>query len=155
MEIFITMLCGSSHPLTVNPHDTVGSLKTSIQDKLGEPAGSQRLVYDNGRGTLLEDDSRSLSSYGLQPGARVSLLVTRPATVQVFLRNEKGQTKTFHVRAEETVKEFRRRVQETEGVPESQQRLIHEGREMMDGQLRDYGVKELSTIYLTLRLRGG
>lgn len=155
MEILITRLDGTSCPLIVSPHDTVGSLKIRIQDKLGESAETQRLVFDNGRRTPLEDDSRTLSSYNLQSGSRVSLLVTRPATIQVFLRNEKGQTKTFHIKPEESVRDFRRKVQETEGVPESQQRLIHEGREMMEGKLMDYNVKEMSTIYLTLRLRGG
>lgn len=155
MEIFITMLDGTSHPVTVGPQDTVGSLKILIQDRLGEPADTQRLVYDDGQRIPLGDDSRTLGSYNLRSGSRVSLLVTRPSTIQVFLRNEKGQTKTFHVSPEESVKEFRMRVQETEGVPESQQRLIHEGREMMTGKLKDYDVKEMSTIYLTLRLRGG
>lgn len=155
MEIIITRLDGTTCPLSVSPQDTVGFLKTRIQDQLGESADTQRLVFDNSCRTPLEDDSRTLGSYNLQSGSRVSLLVTRPATIQVFLKNEKGQTKTFHIKPDESVRDFRRKVQETEGVPESQQRLIHEGREMQEGKLMDFNVKDQSTIYLMLRLRGG
>uniref|UniRef100_A0A1A8ERP6 ISG15 ubiquitin-like modifier n=1 Tax=Nothobranchius korthausae TaxID=1143690 RepID=A0A1A8ERP6_9TELE len=156
MELIITMLNGTSHSLIVSPHDTVGSLKMSIQSKFGEPAQRQRLVFDNGQRTPLNDDSRTLGSYNLQSGSRVSLLVTQPpATIQVFLKNDKGQNKTFHIKPEETVKDFKKKVEQSEGIPESQQRLIHEGREMTDGKLVDYNVRDLSTIFLNLRLRGG
>ncbi|KAM4577264.1 polyubiquitin-like [Odontesthes bonariensis] len=158
MELTIIMLDGTSHCLKVQPYDTVGSLKMYIQNKLGHTAQGQKLVFDNGRRTPLDDDSRPLSSYGLQSGSRVSLLVTqpaRPATIQVFLKNEKGVTTTYDIRPDETVANFKTKVHKREGVPESQQRLIHEGQEMMSGKLSDFNVREMSTIYLTFRLRGG
>ncbi|XP_028434404.1 ubiquitin-like protein ISG15 [Perca flavescens] len=154
MDITICML-GTSHTLRVDPEHTVGSLKILIQDKLGVPSATQKLVFVNGMNTDLSDDSRPLSSYGLRSGARVSLLVTQPATIQVFLRNEKGKTSTYDITPDETVKHFRSRVESREGTPASQQRLIHQGREMNEGRLADYNVVALSTIDLSLRLRGG
>uniref|UniRef100_A0A672JN20 ISG15 ubiquitin like modifier n=1 Tax=Salarias fasciatus TaxID=181472 RepID=A0A672JN20_SALFA len=89
----------------------------------------------------------------------VSLLIIQPSeptTIQVFLKNEKGQTATYDIRSDETVTGFKTKVQAREGVQASQQRLIHEGRQMEDGRLlADYNVQEHSTIYLTFRLRGG
>ncbi|KAM9743824.1 ubiquitin-like protein ISG15 [Menidia menidia] len=156
MDIIIVGLNGTPHTFTVQPHDTVGSLKSQIQAKLGHSSRGQRLLYDNGARTPLNDDSRALSSYGLQHGSRVSLLLTQPATVQVFLKNEKNQTTTYDVKPDQTVDEFKREVHKREGVPESQQRLIHEGKDMASGyKLADYNVREMSTIYLTFRLRGG
>lgn len=160
MDICIVMLSGASHTLRVNPQDTVGSLKTRIHDKLGVPPQTQKLVFVNGQKTPLSDDSKPISFYGLQSGSQVSLLITEPvapATVQVFVRNEKGQTNTYDVKLQdETVSNFKKRVQSREGVPVSQQRLLYQSREMMDGmRLSDYNVKALSTIDLMLRLRGG
>ncbi|KAM4577265.1 polyubiquitin-like [Odontesthes bonariensis] len=158
MELTIIMLDGTSHCLKVQPYDTVGSLKMKIQNQLGHTAQGQQLVFDNGCRTPLDDDSRTLSSYGLQSGSRVSLLFARPArpaTIQVFLKNEKGVTTTYDIRPDETVANFKTKVHQREGVPESQQRLIHEGQEMMSGKLSDFNVREMSTIYLTFRLRGG
>ncbi|XP_068166758.1 ubiquitin-like protein ISG15 [Antennarius striatus] len=156
MDITIIMLDGTSHCLRLDPQQTVGSLKTRIQDIFQVPPHKQRLVFDNGQKTPLNDDSRTLGFYGLQSGSRVSLLVTQPATIQVFLRNEKGQVNTYEIKPDETVSNFKAKVQHREGVQVSQQRLLYQSREMMDGGLlSDYNVKELSTIDLMLRLRGG
>ncbi|XP_032434849.1 ubiquitin-like protein ISG15 isoform X2 [Xiphophorus hellerii] len=155
MDIVIRMLDGTSRTLKVNPHDTVGSLKILIQQELGVPAARQKLIFRNGSSTPLNDDSRTLSSYNIEPGSQVSLLVTQPSTFQVFLKNETGKNTTYDVTPDETVEGFKRRVEKRQGVPANQQRLIHEGREMQTGKLSDYNVKEHSTIFLTLRLRGG
>ncbi|KAK5910197.1 hypothetical protein CesoFtcFv8_004055 [Champsocephalus esox] len=125
MDLTISLMNGSSHTLRVCPHDTVGSLKILIQQKLGIACESQKLVFENGCSTTLNNDSATLESYGLRSGARVNLLVTTPAIIQVFLKNEKGQ------------------------------RLLHESREMNEGKLSDYNVRANSTIFLNLRLRGG
>uniref|UniRef100_A0A7N9ALR0 ISG15 ubiquitin like modifier n=1 Tax=Mastacembelus armatus TaxID=205130 RepID=A0A7N9ALR0_9TELE len=106
------------------------------------------------QGTL-SDDSKPIGSYGLQHGSRVSLLITKPATIEVFLRKPNGGTSTYDIKADDTVDNFKRRVESREGVAVSQQRLINEGREMMGGKLSDYNVRMHSTIDLVLRLRGG
>uniref|UniRef100_A0A3Q3XIR5 Ubiquitin-like domain-containing protein n=1 Tax=Mola mola TaxID=94237 RepID=A0A3Q3XIR5_MOLML len=156
MNISIIMLDGTSFSLTVNPQDTVGSLKTRIRDKVGVAPERQKLVFANGHTTPLSDDSQPVCSYGLQSGSQVSLLVTQPTIIQVFLRNEKGQMSTYDVKPDETVSGLKEKVRCREGVQVSQQRLVHQSREMEDGRLlSDYGVKELSTIDLMLRLRGG
>ncbi|XP_078026872.1 uncharacterized protein LOC144464278 [Epinephelus lanceolatus] len=160
MDITIVMLNGTSHTLSVHPGDTVGSLKQRIQDKFGVPCEKQKLMFVNGQKTHLSNDVMSISSYGLHPGARVSLLVIEPPvieppTIQVFVRNLEGKSNTYDIKADETVDNLKRRVQSREGVPVSQQRLIHQGREMREGRLADYNVTATSTIDLNLRLRGG
>ncbi|XP_058491224.1 ubiquitin-like protein ISG15 [Solea solea] len=155
MEIIITMLNGTSRSLMVEPQQTVGFLKQLIQEKLQIPIVRQRLVFVNGQRTDLSDDTKTICSYGLQSGSRLSLLVTEPVSIQVFLRNEKNQLSTYDITPDETVSDFKRRVQCREGVAESQQRLVFQSREMTEGKLSDYNVKSLSTIDLNLRLRGG
>lgn len=155
MDLIITMLNGTSVTLTVNPGDTVGSLKRLIKSHLDVAPECQKLTINNGHIKILNDSSRPLSYYGLVPGSRVSLLVIEPTTVQVFLKNEKGQTSTYDIDPEETVQNFKSKVYAREKVPVDQQRLIYQGKEMMQGRLTDFGVEALGTIYLTLRLRGG
>ncbi|XP_053276430.1 uncharacterized protein LOC128438078 [Pleuronectes platessa] len=157
MELTITMLTGQSVTLTVNPQETVGYLKQVVQQKLQVPVQKQRLLFDNGQRTDLNDDLRPVGSYGLHSGSRLSLLVIEPAPVQVFLRNEKNVLTTYDITPEETVSDFKRRVKAREGVPESQQRLVYQGTEMNNdrAKLSDYNVKALDTIELLMRLRGG
>lgn len=156
MDLIIKMLNGTTRSLTVSPQDTVGSLKHLIHQALGVSPQNQRLVIENGHRTTLSDYSKRLCDCGLQSGSQVSLLVIQPSTFQVFLKNEKGQTTTYDIPPDETVTGFKTKVQARERVEASQQRLIHEGKEMVDGRLlADYKVQEHSTIYLTFRLRGG
>ncbi|KAK1891957.1 Polyubiquitin [Dissostichus eleginoides] len=155
MDLIISLMNGSSHILRVRPHDTVGSLKILIQQNLGIACESQKLVFENGRSITLNNDSATLESYGLYSGARVNLLVTTPAIIQVFLKNEKGVISTYDIKPDETVSHFKSRVEERERVPVDQQRLTHESREMNEGKLSDYNVQANSTIFLMLRLRGG
>ncbi|XP_034026160.1 ubiquitin-like protein ISG15 [Thalassophryne amazonica] len=159
MDITITMLNGMSRTLTVDPMTTVASLKYLIHDQLGVPPDSQKLHFDNGHTTPLNDDSKPVSYYGLQHGSRVSLLVTEPkppTVLQILVQNEKGQTKTYDVKANELVSNLKKKVQCKEGVPVDQQRLIYEGKQMEDCELLSYyNVKHLTTIQMTLRLRGG
>nr|BAI48419.1 interferon-stimulated gene 15 [Paralichthys olivaceus] len=157
MDIIITMLNGRVRHTDGETQDTVGWLKQLIQQKLAVPAERQKLLYDNGQRTDLSDDSRPVGSYGLHAASRLSLLIepSPPAPIQVFLRNEKGQLTTYDITPDETVSDFKRRVQCREGVTESQQRLVYQGREMTSGRLSDYHVEAQSTMDLLLRLRGG
>uniref|UniRef100_A0A8B9JVG8 ISG15 ubiquitin like modifier n=1 Tax=Astyanax mexicanus TaxID=7994 RepID=A0A8B9JVG8_ASTMX len=96
------------------------------------------------------------NSFGLSHGSALMQLLRSPAVTQVIVKNEKGQNKTYDVGEEETVAQLQRKIYNKERVPEDQQRLIHNGRQMEAGmKLKDYNVTNGSIIYLTLRLRGG
>ncbi|XP_030274261.1 polyubiquitin-like [Sparus aurata] len=157
MDITITMLNGASHHLTVNPQDTVSSLKRLIQSKLGVSVQEQKLVFVNGEKKTLSDDSKPVSWYGLQSGSQVSLLITKPPPFQVSLTNLQGKKSTYDIKPDETVRNFKKRVQSREGVPVSQQRLIYEGTTLAEDEktFSDYNVEALGTINLTGYLRGG
>ncbi|XP_026066803.1 polyubiquitin 12-like [Carassius auratus] len=156
MELIIRLLSGDVKRLEVSGGATVGELKKLISQIIGEPSYKQKLSADNGSRINLEDESRTLSSYGLHSGSVVSLLITNPGPFLVFVRNEKGQTGTYEVDINETVEQLQAKIYRKERVPVDQQRLIFNGRQLESGRkLQEYDISSGSSIHMTLRLRGG
>ena len=151
-----------------NEHDsfTVAGLKSVIEKQEGIPVDQQRLTYADSEsgsnrlpyGTVLEDD-RTLKFYALRSYSSDQTLrlvdMRAPAREEIIVKTVDGRAIALDVVLSDSIASVKTKIEEKEGIPCDQQRLVFAAKLLADESKLDdlpLNIHGTSTLYLVIRI---
>ena len=149
MKICIKTMDDKTILVSCSSEDTVNDIKMKVEHKLEI---RHDLQYFTHRSRTLMDD-RKLKHYGIKDRDFIflELLPSELETMKICIKTMDSKTIQIFCSPEDTVRNIKARVFDTERIPPRRQRFTNRSRTLMDDRkLKHYGIKDRDFIFLKL-----
>ena len=155
-ELEMAQIALSAHlPKMLSAGDGASSLVEQAMESNDAAAAYYRQVTETACPELLGGDHSAVSASGSGTGeADYVAKGQQVVKTNQFVKTLTGKVISVAVEGSDTVERMKEQIQDQEGIPPNQMRLIVSGNEMENARtLADYGLPGDKTVHLVLRLR--
>ncbi|XP_004429952.1 PREDICTED: 2'-5'-oligoadenylate synthase-like protein 2 [Ceratotherium simum simum] len=149
VQVMVKQMRQESWTLSVDPYNPIWKMKTKIKKTCGL-FGQLRLSFQEpGEDRQLLSSRRTLADYGIFSKVSVWVLETFSPEIQVFVKDSSGQTKTYAIDPDDTIRDLKEKIEEAGGPYVENQILRFQGRKLWNHRsLSDLQIEDCDTIML-------